>query len=152
MSEYQPNQAQRLAKARMYRWLNEHVTVNLEDMTASAMSTACKAPSLDRWFTNEGFAEWWFEKSTAHTKVAAGVEIAVERLLEIISTPADKIGPKEAVSMKDILAAADKLFLLADLYPKKRIVEKFLDKKLDAMDAEETTNATKLLELKLNKS
>lgn len=144
-----PNKAQRMAKARMYKWLAEHTEIDMDNMTIQAQSSASKATNLGEWLGKEGFADWWWEKDTVLTKVVAGVEIAVERLLDIIETPKEDIGPRATVSTKDILAAADKLFQLADLYPKKKVVEKFLDKQLESMDAEETTAELKRMESKL---
>lgn len=149
MSEFKPTKAMRLAKSRLYKHLSENKGVSLEDMTIEAMQTAAKARNLSNWLSEDGFSLWWYEKSTAMVKVAAGVEIAIERLLDIVNTPAADIGPKASVSTKDILAAADKLFQLADLYPKKRIEKVFLDKQLNAMDAEEVGAETKALESKL---
>jgi len=152
LNEYKPTQSQRLAKARMYKWLAENPTARMEDMTIPAMQSVAKARNLSEWMAKEGFPEWWWEKSSAAIKVAAAVEIAIDRLVSILTTPPEAIGPKEAVSTKDVLSAADKLFNLADLYPKKRVEKVFMDKQIEAMDATETAEETKKLEAKLGKS
>jgi hypothetical protein len=148
MNEFKPTRAMSMAKARMYKWLSDHPTQAIENLTMDAMEAACRTQSISTWMAGAGFPEWWYEKSTALTKVAAGVDIAVERLLEIVSSPIQS-GKDATITAKDVLAAADKLFQLADLYPKKKVVERFLDKRLEAMDAEETASETKRLESKL---
>ena len=139
----------RLVKSRLYKHLSENKGVSIEDMTIEAMQTAAKARNLAEWMGKDGFQEYWYEAGSSSVRIAAGVEMAVEKLLEIVNTPKHEIGPKMAVSNKDILAAADKLFQLADLYPKKRVEKIFLDKQLNAMDAEEVGAETKALESKL---
>lgn len=135
---YQPNKWQRMAKARFHKHMKDHsATLAIEDLSLAAMQEIAKAPSsFEKWAQELGFMDWFLDRDTVHTRIAAALEIAVERMVWALEQAPDS-GRDALVTIKDQHAIARTLMELADYFPKKNKQVVFADKRLNAMDEQE---------------
>lgn len=91
-----------------------------------------QSSSLVTWMTDPGFAAWFYNKDSARHQIEAGVEIAVQRLVDILRST--DVGPKGSVTAAAQVNAAKLLLEYAGYAPPSRREVTFQDKTVASMD------------------
>ena len=145
---FTPTQPQRRAKAKLYSYIKKN-GIDLADMEASALPAACGSRSIRHWMEDEEFKGWFYEEGTASINVAATVDAAIARLAAIIATPDHELNVKGGHTTSDVLKAVNTVLQLADLFPKKKTIEKWMDASVAKLDEQSTDAEIKLLDSRL---
>lgn len=135
--EFNPTQSQLAAKAKIHSFLKEHPTVQISQMSATAMANAAGTTKVHEWLKNAEFVNWWVDDKVVGNKIYALQELAADRLREILTSPIEA-GKDALVTSKDVLAAARMAFELGNAFPKANEKIVFADRQISKMDESET--------------
>ena len=117
MKPFEPNKTQRLAKARFWAALASNPMLDPTCLTDVDIGHMAATTSIDQWKTIDGFTAWFTDDKAVDVLIEAGVEASIQKLLSIIGTHADDVGPRETVSTTHQLAAIKELLAYSTLKP-----------------------------------
>lgn len=124
---------QREMKARFWSRVEINPLLEPSRMSNAAVAQVTGSPMINTWFKDLAFRDWFFSKDTARHKIEAGVEVAVNRLIEILESR--DVGPRGAVTAAAQVNAAKLLLEFAGYAPASRKEVIFHDK--DVLDMDE---------------
>lgn len=142
---FKPTYTQSVAKARVLQAVDERRgLVALESLTSEQLVKLTGQRKVTEWLRDPEFVQWFYDRDTFKTDVAALKDRAVERLQEVLDLPLGD--PRDGgVTPKDVMAAADMVAKLTGSYPTRAKVV-FADRDLNDMSEDEV--ATKIADAK----
>lgn len=129
---FQPSQLQREIKARFWARAKDNPLVDPASLSHQQAALIAQHTSLPQWLSSPEFAAWFFNKDSARHRLEAGVEVAIERLVEIVRSR--DVGPKGEVTAASQVNAAKLLLEFAGYAPPSRKEVIFKDKDILEMD------------------
>lgn len=141
-----PSNAQLIAKTRFWEKASGNPMYANGNVPAIRAAHLAGNNQVQEWLQDPEFAGWFFNKDAAQQMLQAGAELAIARLIQIVST--DKVGPREAVTVSSQVTAAKTLLEMAG-FNNQKPEGKFKDKEIAEMGEEELeiyvqTNVQKL--------
>lgn len=131
---WRPSTPQRKFKARAYR---QYAKINFAELTAVQIQTLTGCRSIQAWFENPSFVDWFLNKDHTRQLIEAGSEIALKRLIEILECTGEQVGPRGEVTAAAQVQAAKTLLELSEYAPTKRREIIFKDKDINDMNEDE---------------
>jgi hypothetical protein len=133
---FKPTYTQSVAKAKVLQAVDERRgLVALESLTSEQLVKITGQRKVTEWLSNPEFVQWFYDRDTFKTEVAALRDKAVERLQEILDMPLGD--PRDGgITPKDAMAAADMVAKLTGAYPTRAKVI-FADRDLNDMGEDE---------------
>ena len=113
--ELTPNGAQKLAKARLHKKVEDNPLLNLEAMSDDEISHIVGDASVKMWLKDKAFRDWFLDDKTLEVILQVGAEEAIKKLIQIVTET--NVGPREAVSSSSQVAAAKLLMEFAGMKP-----------------------------------
>jgi hypothetical protein len=127
---------QRITKARFHDALAQREAMGLTDMAAIDQDTLVSMTGTRhvlQWVQDPTFAAWFFDRDVFKHRVAALRETALERIEDVLNGELEE----RVLTAKDRLRAAELLLQLADAFPAKQKIVKWLDKELGDLEDSE---------------
>lgn len=119
-----PTVPQKKFKAKAYR---EHPSVDFKTLTPTQVQTLTGNRSVHKWLEDPEFAEWFHNADHNKQLLEAGVESAIQALIEIIEDP----------EHRQRVAAADKLLAYAGYTPASKREVTYKDADIEKMSEAE---------------
>jgi hypothetical protein len=115
LEPFKPTKNQRLAKARLWREINDNPMLDPAHLSDSEITRIAQTTQIGEWAKNPDFMLWFVNDKTVDIEIEAGTEKAVQRLIEIIE--ARDVGPREAITTTHQLAAIKTLLEYSSTKP-----------------------------------
>ena len=100
MSNFKPTKAMRAAKAKFWTAVNDNPLIDVSALPMTAVANYAGTQSVIRWGQeDEDFRIWFTNKDSVKELVAGGAELAVEKLVSIITAPEHEVGTGPGFSL-----------------------------------------------------
>lgn len=132
LAPFEPTPSQREVKARFWARASENPLIDPASLPVARVAEIAQSAAVRTWMADPTFAAWFLNKDSARHQIEAGVEIAVQRLVEILRST--DVGPKGSVTAAAQVNAAKLLLEYAGYAPPSRREVVFHDKQIQGMD------------------
>lgn len=125
---YIPSPEQRRLKQAFWTRFNDNPVCDIPDISKSIVGSIAPDHRLDRWWPQPGFKEWFCNKEEFREEVDSMVFLALDRLKRILISEDPKLASAQVNAAKLLMDVGRKL-------PSKTTQERYLDEKINQMDA-----------------
>jgi hypothetical protein len=132
---FNPSDAQRHARARMWSRFRDDPTFEPARLSALELARRLDIPSVEKWMADPAFSQWFFNRESWKEKAELAFDITMDRIIEKLHDP--------EISLKELTALKRELSVVLDRVPKKLKETKFLDADVNRMDRDQLEEVVK---------
>ena len=131
-----PTKVQRMAKSKFWqRAANNPLIPDLDNPRIFDVARLCGNKSVQAWFDDSEFKDWFLDQDSNKSLIASGCELAIEKLIYILELEGPlEVGPKMETTSAAQVKAAENMLRLGGFEPPKTVAkERFMDKEVEEM-------------------